>query len=170
MDRSSLVTPSDNLPQITPLITERRVRTIPMAEWAVQTVKNLLKKAILDKRDPYLALLEYRNTPTSNTLGSPAQRLMGRRTKTLLPTSNRLLQPKTIHPKTVQNELTKCKDKQKLYYDRHTKSLNKFSRGDQVMMKGRDRWLPATVLTKSAPRSYVIKIPQGQGYRRNSQH
>jgi len=64
-----------------------------MAKRAVQTVKNLLKKAILDKRDPYLALLEYRNTPTSDALGSPAQRLMGRRTKTLLPTSNRLLQP-----------------------------------------------------------------------------
>jgi len=53
-------------------------RSNGMAERAVQTVKNLLKKAILDKRDPYLALLEYRNTPTSDTLGSPAQRLMGR--------------------------------------------------------------------------------------------
>jgi len=38
------------------------------------------------------------------------------------------------------------------------------------MMKGRDRWLPATVLSKSAPTSYVIKMPQGQLYRRNRQH
>ena len=32
---------------------------------------------------------------------------MRRRTKTLLTTSNKPLQPKTIHPKAVQNELTK---------------------------------------------------------------
>ena len=38
------------------------------------------------------------------------------------------------------------------------------------MMKGRDRWQPATVLNKSATRSYVIKTPQGQVYRRNRQH
>ena len=146
-------------------------RSNGMAERAVQTVKNLLKKAILDKRDPYLALLEYRNTPTSDTLGSPAQRLMGRRTKTLLPTSDKLLQPKTIHQKTVQNELTKRRDRQKYYYDRHAMPLKAFSKGDQVMMKGRDRWQPATVLNKvSAPRSYVIKTPQGQIYRRNRQH
>jgi len=58
-----------------------------MAERAVQAVKNLLKKAILDKRDPYLAFLEYRNMPVSDALGSPVQQFMGRRTKTLLPTS-----------------------------------------------------------------------------------
>ena len=34
-----------------------------MAERDVQTAKDLLKKAILDKHDPYLALLEYRNMP-----------------------------------------------------------------------------------------------------------
>ena len=29
----------------------------------VETVKSLLKKAKQDKRDPYLAMFEYRNTP-----------------------------------------------------------------------------------------------------------
>ena len=101
-----------------------------------------------------MALLEYRNTPTSDILGSPAQRLMGCRTKTLLPTSNILLQPKTIHPKAVQNKLTMERDRQKYYYDRHAVPLKEFSTGDQVMMKGRDRWQPATVLNKvSTPRS-----------------
>ena len=46
-----------------------------MAEKAVQTVKNCLKEAVLDKRDPYLALLEYRNTPISDSF---TQQLMGR--------------------------------------------------------------------------------------------
>ena len=58
-----------------------------MAEKAVQTVKALIKKAIHDKRDPYIALLDYRNTPVSDNLGSPSQRLMGRRTRTLIPTA-----------------------------------------------------------------------------------
>ena len=50
-----------------------------MAEKAVQIIKNLLKKAHLDKQNPYLALalLEYRNTPMSDNLGSPTQQLMG---------------------------------------------------------------------------------------------
>ena len=78
-----------------------------MAEKAVQTVKRLMTKARHDGNDPYLALLEYRNTPWSGTLGSPAQRLMGRRTKTLLPVSSTLLKPETIEPKMVQEELHK---------------------------------------------------------------
>jgi len=43
-----------------------------MAEKAVQTAKRLMKKAKQDGNDPYLALLKYRNTPWSDTLGSPA--------------------------------------------------------------------------------------------------
>jgi hypothetical protein len=60
-----------------------------MAERAVQIAKRLLIKAIFkeDKKDPYLSLLELWNTPKSDLLGSPEQGLMGRRTKTLLPTS-----------------------------------------------------------------------------------
>ena len=58
----------------------------------VQTVKSLLKKAKQDKRDPYLAMLEYRNTPVEN-LGTPTQLLMGRRTSGLLPTPPSLLKP-----------------------------------------------------------------------------
>ena len=94
-----------------------------MAEKAVQTTKNLMKKATLDKRDPYLALLEYRNTPISDKLGSPAHRLMGRRTKTLLPTTTKLLQPKLINPQAAHKELKERKARQKYYYDRHTAIL-----------------------------------------------
>ena len=88
-----------------------------MAEKAVQTVKNLLKKAIHDKQDPYIALLDYRNTPVSDTLGSPAQRLMGRCTKTLIPTMEKLLQPKTINPRSVQILRTECLSKIQGFYN-----------------------------------------------------
>ena len=138
-----------------------------MAERAVQTVKNCLKKALLVRRDPYLALLEYRNTPMSDDLGSPAQRLMGRRTKKLIPTSTKLLNPKTISPKIVQKELLQRKERQKHYYDQHSKPLQELMTGDQVMMKTKDRWQPAKVIAKTSPRSYIIKTTAGQIYRRN---
>ena len=44
-------------------------------EKAVQTIKSLIKKAKDDDRDIHLALLELRNTPINDQLGSPAQRL-----------------------------------------------------------------------------------------------
>ena len=106
-----------------------------MSEKAVQTAKNLIKKAILDNRDPYLTLLEYRNFPISDTLGSPAQRLMGRRTNTLLPTTTKLLQPKLINPQAVHKELRQRKTRQKYYYDRHTATLRPLAVGDRVMMR-----------------------------------
>ena len=62
-----------------------------MAESAVKTCKSIRKKSLLSKSDPYLGLLDHRNTPTAATGMSPCQRLFGRRTKTLLPLSESLL-------------------------------------------------------------------------------
>ncbi|XP_035221250.1 uncharacterized protein K02A2.6-like [Stegodyphus dumicola] len=67
-----------------------------LAERSVQTAKKLLKKAQADHADPYLALLAHRNTPTNEMLGSPAQRLMSRRTRTILPASEELLKPQVV--------------------------------------------------------------------------
>ena len=62
-----------------------------MAESAVKTCKSIMKKSLLLKSDPYLGLLDHRNTPLAATGMSPCQRLFGRRTKTLLPLSESLL-------------------------------------------------------------------------------
>ena len=64
-----------------------------MAESAVKTAKKRIKKANKDGRDPWLAILDHRNTPSEGMKSSPAQRLMSRRTRTLLPTSEKLLKP-----------------------------------------------------------------------------
>ena len=64
------------------------------AEKAVQTVKKLLHKSLSEQKDFQLALLDFRNAPTNDTVGSPAQHLMGCHTKTLLPTTAKLLAPK----------------------------------------------------------------------------
>lgn len=76
-------------------------------EQAVQTVKRLMKKSKFDKKDPYLAFLDFRNTPTEGFDNSPAEKLMNRKTRTLLPTKESLLRPKVVAPNKVQIELTK---------------------------------------------------------------
>ena len=58
--------------------------------------KQIMRKARHDQKDMYLALLDFRNTPTHGFNTSPAQRLMNRRTNTLLPTKQSLWQPNTI--------------------------------------------------------------------------
>ena len=50
------------------------------AERAVQTVKNLLKK----EQDPFIALLNYRNTPLASGK-SPAELMLGRKLRTRIP-------------------------------------------------------------------------------------
>lgn len=85
-----------------------------MAERAVQTTKRLLKKAKQAGVDPHLAMLELRNTPIGTNLGSPAQILMGRRTRTQLPTAPVLLKPKQTENVTEQLDANQAISKQ--YY------------------------------------------------------
>lgn len=56
-------------------ISPRYPQSNGLAEKIVQTATRMLDKAKAGNRDPYLALLEYRNTPVDN-LRSPAQLLM----------------------------------------------------------------------------------------------
>ena len=53
-------------------------------------------KAIRERKDPWLALLQYRHTPTEGVMSSPAQRLMSRRTKIMVPVSATLLYPQVV--------------------------------------------------------------------------
>ena len=111
-----------------------------MAEKAVQTAKRLLKKAKKDGRDPYLALLDFRNTPRDKHLGSPVQRLMGRRTKTTLPTSETLLKPKLV--KNVSSNLKEKRNAEKSFYDRNSRKLPQIREGDDVRIRRGNIWEP----------------------------
>jgi len=55
------------------------------AEAALKIAKRLMKRRVISQEDPYLALLNIRNTPTENMSASPAQRSLGRQTRTLVP-------------------------------------------------------------------------------------
>jgi len=136
------------------------------AESAVKTCKSLLRKADLAKSDVYLILLDHRNTPTESTGLSPAQRLFGRKTKTLLPVSTKLLVPST--PANVKTKLQSSQDKQASYYNRVSKSLPELLPGDVVRMKlpGQTEWSKAVCKYQGAPRSYVVEC-NGHMCRRN---
>ena len=64
-----------------------------MVESSVKIAKNILRTSLAAKEDPWLALLAFRNTPTEGMDTSPVQRLMSRRTKTLMPTTENQLLP-----------------------------------------------------------------------------
>ena len=134
---------------------------------AVQTIKNILQKVTEDKKDFYLALLDLTNTPITKDTGSPVQRLMGIRTRTLLPTTHQLLIPKNIEQK-IERKIQHQKDKQKFYYDRQAKQLPPLNVGDKVKTLKNYHWEPAIVTgVCMEPHSYVITTPQGEVYRRN---
>ena len=94
---------------------------------AVNTAKSLLDKAVKSQRDPYLALLDRRNTPTEDLNSLPVQRLFGRRTKTLLPTSNQLLKPKISS--NIDDKARLRKAMQTWYYNRGVTELEKLNPG-----------------------------------------
>ena len=105
-------------------------QAIGKVESAVKTAKRLLRKACKAGTDPYLAILDYRNTPTQGVGSSPAQRLTSHRKKTLLPATNQLLQPQASNTAEQRTKLFERQTKQKLYYDRHAKDLQLLSKGD----------------------------------------
>ena len=102
--------------------------------------------------------------------GSPVQRLMGRRTMTLLPTSEKLLEPRTKDPAIVKDKLEQYKTKEKFYYDRGSRPLPELTPDQAVRVRTPNGWKPAELKEKhdGTPRSYVIKAgDRAHEFRRN---
>lgn len=141
-----------------------------LAERTVQTVKRLLQKAKDSGHDPYLALLEYKNTPMADCKQSPVQLLMSRRTRSILPTTNQQLLPKTVNPKLVRSAIQLSKNKQKQSYDKNAKPLSRLQVNDSVRYQVGKIWKPAKVIRIHNDHSYVIQTPDGSSYRRNRRY
>ena len=136
------------------------------SERMIGTVKQLMRKANEDSRDPHLALLAYRNIPVAGMPYSPAQLLMSRKLRDSLPTTESLLKPRVAEHAYVR--LRERQGKAKAYFDRGTKKLSKLDRGDTVRIKSRMTWTPATLTTlHTSPRSYMVTTASGRVYRRN---
>ena len=143
------------------------------AESAVKSAKKMLKKCSATGEDEDIALLNIRNTPTQGVDSSPAQRFLGRRTKTLIPTSRRLLQARGSESKHERKQLELNQQRQAKYYNQSTKDLPPLIQGDTVRMKpfrqGEDRWKKGLILRKLDERSYEV-LQDDQVYRRTREH
>ena len=83
----------------------------------------------------FQALLDWRNTPTAEIGASPAQRLMSRRCKTLLPVAGSLLQP-SVPTEADTRKLLGTKQQQQHYYNKQVRPLEPISiLGDTVHMR-----------------------------------
>ena len=136
-------------------------------EKAVDTCKSLMRKAKAHKKDVHLVILDWRNTPTEGLLTSPAQCLMGRRTKTLLPVHPLLLEP-TGGTAGTQKALRQAKVKQAKYFNRNAKPLQELKPDDIIRMRRpqESTWSKGKVLRKVGIRSYKVEV-NGRVYRRN---
>ena len=112
-----------------------------LAERTVQTIKNILKKS----DDPYLGVLEYRNSPIADTMASPAQMLMSRRLRSTIPSTPAQLAPRVVEG--MKKKLTNKQAIQKHYYDRGSRQLSSLPNGEvvRVQLEPQGKWKPAIV-------------------------
>lgn len=138
-----------------------------LAERFVQTAKNMLHKCSMDGTDINLAMLNYRNTPRNENLGSPSQRLMSRTLRPPFTINDNKLKPKVV--KDVESKLQALRDRQKVYFDRSTKAAPEIKVGDDVRLKiGKRNWTGAKIISNTdKPRSVMVET-DGKVYRRNT--
>ena len=145
-----------------------------LAEKAVQIAKNLLTKAKKSGEDPCLVMLDYRNTPRDDVLGSPVQRCMNRRTRTRFPTTTALLQPRIKVPELVTAKLADCNKVNKSYYDKRTKDLPPLEVGETVRYRLEEglkpgKWQPCQGSCRSRdPQILSYRDPYRQDFEEKS--
>ena len=146
-------------------------RSNGMAESAVKTLKRTMIKCADDKTNVHEALLNLRNTPRPGLHLSPAQLLMSRRTRTIIPTSKSLLVPAT--PPDTKALRRQRQAKQAALYNKKARYLRPLEDGEQVriqpMIMGTKIWNKGTIKKKVATRSYEVETNNGT-VRRNRQH
>lgn len=102
------------------------------------------------------------------------QRLPNRRTRTMLPTTDTLLQPKVAEREGEQVKMKKQQQRKALYYDRNARELLPLRNGETVRMKpftrGDKSWKKATVKVRLDDRSYIVENQDGTSLRRNRVH
>ncbi|CAC5380906.1 unnamed protein product [Mytilus coruscus] len=126
------------------------------AERFVQTVKNLIKKS----KDPYKAMLDYRNTPLDEIELSPALLHIGRHLKSSLPTSAPLLKPTFVNEQKVKKKLYNKRQQTQGYYfnKRSGKPLRELTDKETVMIQHNNQLTPGKVVRKhETPRSYIVE-------------
>ena len=135
------------------------------AENGVKTAKGLMEKAIEDKQGPFLALLAWRNTPSEQLGCSPAQIIFGRRTRTHLPMTTKMLQSNSGKDDIAKGALMKAKLRQKAYYDVHVHSRMRPQILPDSTVRTRwnknEEWKKAKVVEALPHRSFKVQFTDG---------
>lgn len=146
-------------------------RSNGLAERNVQTIKKLFTKASEDGKDWQLAILNFRNTPISGELYSPAQLLMGRSLNTRLPAAGHTLDPRPVDPAELQASRVHRVARMKDNYDRATRGLPPLHSGTKVRVRDGKVWVGAQIVRRDEnEQSYWVKSDNGGIYRRNREH
>lgn len=136
-------------------------------EKTITTVKNLLKKCKFENRDPYLALLDLRNTPLYGE-SSPASVLMHRSLRDLLPRP--FAQPSSGFRGRYDKHIDNSKLKQKHHFDKKgVKPLPELAINDEILYKKdfAQVWKRGIILELVGFRSYKIRTEDGSILIRN---
>jgi transposase InsO family protein len=140
------------------------------AERAVQTAKKMLSQ-----KDPWLALMVYRDTPISATGASPSQLMMGRHLRTTLPVPTSTLEPAWPDRETILAKDQSYKSHTAQYHNQRSgvQPLPPLQPGDPVLVKTDDQkgWSEKGIVQGEAetPRSYQVETKSGV-VRRNRRH
>ena len=137
------------------------------AEAALKQAKRILKMS----HDPWMAILEQRNTP--DELASPNEKLNSRRTRTVIPVKSELLEPHVIPTSSIIRASVKKKQQNKRYHNKKGKPPHPLVVGDSIRAKIRPQssplWTQGRVVIKESNGSYIVKA-DGREYRRNRCH
>ena len=123
----------------------------------------MLSKCLLDGTDHTEALMEIRNTPQQGIGTSSAQRMFGRKCRTMVPTPTAQLQSRVTQ---ADNQQVKSqKRKQVKSYDRYKAWARPLDTGSSVMMKQFNtrgkQWRRGYILQRLDKRSYLVQASSG---------
>ena len=105
-------------------------------------------------------------------LATPAQLLMSRHLRSILPTTSNHLRPCVVHPDLARERMEKKQGTQRHYYNQGARELKPLAEGEEVHIQTKSgNWKPATVLGQCRTlRSYTVRTTDGRKYRRNRRH
>ena len=134
----------------------------------------MIRKAKTCGEDQYLALLNIRNTPSQGIDSRPAQRIIGRRTNTIIPTGRSLLESRSSVTKQETDQLKIMQTRQARHYDMSARDLPTLHEWNTVMMTpfrlGDKSWKKARVDERLDDRWYAAEDTAGTVYMLNRVH
>ena len=138
-----------------------------LAEKAVQTAKIIIGR---QRHRVEILTSIYHTTSISDCGKSPAQLLMSRHLRYILPSPTASLQPVFENPEVTQRRLEEKQEKQKMFYDQNAKTCAGISVGDHILLRKNTGGYQSAVGIEKAdtPRSYNFRTKDGAVYRRTS--